>query len=92
MQKDYQPDGAYIPRLLYAQPDGTLRPDIKNPKALEKYGYFYSDASQVRPLLTLPSLTLICSGRLLSKILEANIGISSPVVISATVPFGQLSQ
>lgn len=47
MQKDYQPNGAYIPRILYAQPDGTLQPDVKNPKAPEKYGYFYSDASQV---------------------------------------------
>jgi len=43
----YQPDGGYIPRIVYLNPDGKVRPDISNKKRPEKYKYYYSDDKEV---------------------------------------------
>lgn len=44
--KSYAPDGGYIPRIVFADSNGTVRPDVKD-DARQKYAYFYSDAKSV---------------------------------------------
>lgn len=45
----FQPDGTYVPRILFFTPDGEFMKDIYNrhPKAEDKYKYFYSNTSQI---------------------------------------------
>jgi protein-disulfide reductase (glutathione) len=43
----WSPDGGYIPRIMYAQPNGDLRTELKNKMGNPKYGYFYSSAWEV---------------------------------------------
>ncbi|TGZ43782.1 thioredoxin domain-containing protein 12 isoform X1 [Temnothorax longispinosus] len=45
----FQPDGTYVPRILFFTPDGEFMRDIYNrhPKADDKYKYFYSSTSQI---------------------------------------------
>lgn len=48
-QVRFQPDGTYVPRILFFTPDGDFMKDIYNrhPKADDKYKYFYSNTSQI---------------------------------------------
>eukprot|EP00698_Gefionella_okellyi_P024085 TRINITY_DN8409_c0_g1_i3.p1 TRINITY_DN8409_c0_g1~~TRINITY_DN8409_c0_g1_i3.p1 ORF type:complete len:166 (+),score=27.77 TRINITY_DN8409_c0_g1_i3:36-533(+) len=41
----YTPDGGYIPRIFFANPDGSLRTDIQS--ANDRYRHFFADDSQV---------------------------------------------
>jgi thiol-disulfide isomerase/thioredoxin len=41
LSKKYAPDGEYIPRTYFLQPDGTLVADIKTSRP--KYVYFYDE-------------------------------------------------
>mmetsp|Transcript_39018 Transcript_39018/g.98817 ORF Transcript_39018/g.98817 Transcript_39018/m.98817 type:complete len:166 (+) Transcript_39018:185-682(+) len=50
--KKFSPDGGYIPRILYAEPDGDLRSDVTNKMGNPKYGYFYSSAWEVEKGMT----------------------------------------
>ncbi|XP_029164062.1 thioredoxin domain-containing protein 12-like [Nylanderia fulva] len=45
----FQPDGTYVPRILFFTPDGEFMEDIYNrhPKADNKYKYFYNSTSQI---------------------------------------------
>lgn len=45
----FQPDGTYVPRILFFTPDGEFMTDIYNrhPQADDKYKYFYSSTSQI---------------------------------------------
>ncbi|XP_029678751.1 thioredoxin domain-containing protein 12-like [Formica exsecta] len=45
----FQPDGTYVPRILFFTPDGEFMEDVYNrhPKADNKYKYFYSRTSQI---------------------------------------------
>jgi protein-disulfide reductase (glutathione) len=43
----YQPDGGYIPRLLFFDPSGDLLKDIINESGNPKYKYYYSDADAI---------------------------------------------
>lgn len=45
----FQPDGTYVPRILFFTPDGEFIKDIYNrhPKADYKYKYFYNSTSQI---------------------------------------------
>lgn len=45
----FQPDGTYVPRILFFTPDGEFMKDIYNrhPKADDKFKYFYSGTSQI---------------------------------------------
>ncbi|KAK9907999.1 hypothetical protein WJX75_001281 [Coccomyxa subellipsoidea] len=45
---EFAPDGGYIPRILFAEPNGTLRPDIKNPANPDQYAYFYQSVDAVK--------------------------------------------
>lgn len=56
MQATYAPDGGYIPRVLFAEPGGKLRADIRNPGAGDKYTYFYTSVDQVLSPVQLISL------------------------------------
>ena len=47
MQEPFAPDGGYIPRILFAEPNGTLRPDLKNPASGKEYAYFYDTMDKV---------------------------------------------
>ena len=47
LQEDYAPDGGYIPRILFAEPNGKLRPDLKNPASGKEYVYFYDSMEKV---------------------------------------------
>ena len=47
MQEAFAPDGGYIPRILFAEPSGTLRPDLKNPANQKEYAYFYDSMDKV---------------------------------------------
>lgn len=37
---DYAPDGTYIPRVLFLDPDGQLDTELKNPRP-SRFSYFY---------------------------------------------------
>lgn len=45
----FQPDGTYVPRILFFTPDGEFMEDIYNrhPQADNKCKYFYSNAIQI---------------------------------------------
>ncbi|XP_044157094.1 thioredoxin domain-containing protein 12 [Bufo gargarizans] len=43
----FSPDGAYIPRILFLDPSGHVRPEIINSKGNPSYKYFYNAAEQV---------------------------------------------
>ncbi|KYQ59836.1 Thioredoxin domain-containing protein 12 [Trachymyrmex zeteki] len=45
----FQPDGTYVPRILFFTPDGEFMKDVYNhhPKADDKYKYFYNNTSQI---------------------------------------------
>uniref|UniRef100_A0A061R0C4 Protein-disulfide reductase (Glutathione) n=1 Tax=Tetraselmis sp. GSL018 TaxID=582737 RepID=A0A061R0C4_9CHLO len=49
--KKYAPDGGYIPRILFANPRGVIRPSIKNKSGNPKFNYFYSSAAEVEAAL-----------------------------------------
>ncbi len=40
----YAPDGGYIPRILFFNPQGELQDDIINVGGNERYKYFYTNA------------------------------------------------
>jgi protein-disulfide reductase (glutathione) len=39
--RDYAPDGNYIPRIVFLDPDGKLDPELKNPRP-SRFKYFYT--------------------------------------------------
>ncbi|XP_025267275.1 thioredoxin domain-containing protein 12-like [Camponotus floridanus] len=45
----FQPDGTYVPRILFFTPDGEFMENVYNrhPKADDKYKYFYNSTSQI---------------------------------------------
>ncbi|XP_033097064.1 thioredoxin domain-containing protein 12-like [Anneissia japonica] len=43
----YSPDGGYIPRILFLEPNGDVRDDIINTAGNEKYKYYYPNADHV---------------------------------------------
>ncbi|XP_072172723.1 thioredoxin domain-containing protein 12-like [Diadema setosum] len=44
---DFMPDGGYIPRILFLNPDGVVQKDLINKNGNPKYKYFYSNAALV---------------------------------------------
>jgi len=66
----FQPDGTYVPRILFFTPDGEFMEDIYNrhPKADNKYKYFYSNTG---PIINSMLLALEhCSKGLLIEIVD----------------------
>lgn len=47
MQEAYQPDGGYIPRVLFADAQNNLKPDISNPARPDQYKYYYTSVDDV---------------------------------------------
>lgn len=45
--KEYSPDGGYIPRILFLDPSGEVQSDIKNENGNESYKYFYHSPAQI---------------------------------------------
>ncbi|XP_071953824.1 thioredoxin domain-containing protein 12-like [Antedon mediterranea] len=43
----YTPDGGYIPRILFLEPNGNVRDDIVNTVGNERYKYYYPSADHV---------------------------------------------
>jgi len=39
--RKYQPDGGYIPRILFLSPDGEVKVDLPNPNANPSYKFYY---------------------------------------------------
>jgi protein-disulfide reductase (glutathione) len=66
MQATYAPDGGYIPRMLFAEPSGKLRPEITNPSSGEQHKYFYQSVDQVM-LSMLGSFSVNAAALLLIK-------------------------
>jgi len=66
----FQPDGTYVPRILFFTPDGKFMEEIYNrhPKADNKYKYFYSNANQIINSMILALEQ--CSEELLIKITD----------------------
>ena len=47
-EEKYQPDGKYIPRLLFITPEGELIPEIQNElKEFENYKYYYANPGHI---------------------------------------------
>ncbi|XP_053549456.1 thioredoxin domain-containing protein 12 [Bombina bombina] len=46
-EKDYSPDGGYIPRILFLDPSGKVHAEIINSQGNPSYKYFYNTADQV---------------------------------------------
>ncbi|XP_067582240.1 ras-related protein Rab-3B isoform X1 [Pseudorca crassidens] len=44
--EDFSPDGGYIPRILFLDPSGKVRPEIINENGNPSYKYFYTSAEQ----------------------------------------------
>ncbi|KAM7098842.1 thioredoxin domain-containing protein 12 isoform 2-T2 [Molossus nigricans] len=44
--EDFSPDGGYIPRILFLDPSGKVRPEIINENGNPSYKYFYTNAEQ----------------------------------------------
>ena len=57
LQEAFAPDGGYIPRILFAEPSGTLRPDLKNPANQKEYAYFYDSMDKVRMHVSMHTLS-----------------------------------
>lgn len=64
----FQPDGTYVPRILFFSPDGEFMKDIYNPKADDKCKYFYSSTSQI--IDSMISALERCSGESLNGTLD----------------------
>jgi len=43
----YAPDGGYIPRVLFLDSAGNVKPELKNPTRSGQYLYFYTDAGSL---------------------------------------------
>lgn len=43
----YAPDGGYIPRIVFADSEGTVKEELINEKGNPKYKYYYSDAASI---------------------------------------------
>lgn len=43
----YQPDGGYIPRILFLDSEGTVKEELINENGNEKYKYYYWNAETV---------------------------------------------
>jgi len=47
-EEEYQPDGKYIPRVIFTSPDGEVLDEIVNDKAeYDGYKYYYTNPAQV---------------------------------------------
>jgi protein-disulfide reductase (glutathione) len=44
--KEYQPDGGYIPRVIFSDSSGKVRPELHE-GANPQYKYYYSEATQI---------------------------------------------
>lgn len=49
LDKKYQPDGTYVPRILLGSPLGEVKPELVAPGGNPKYNFFYTSADQVWP-------------------------------------------
>eukprot|EP00884_Botryococcus_braunii_P022689 jgi/Botrbrau1/9103/Bobra.0305s0010.1 len=45
--EDYQPDGGYIPRIMFADAQNTLKPELFNPARAEQYRYYYTSVEDI---------------------------------------------
>ncbi|KAK1786755.1 hypothetical protein P4O66_017142 [Electrophorus voltai] len=45
--EDFNPDGGYIPRILFLDPSGKVHPEITNKNGNPNYKFFYSNADHV---------------------------------------------
>lgn len=55
-------DGRYVPRILFAEPSGKIRPDISNDMGNPKYKYFYANPVEVLAGMEVALQTLEGSG------------------------------
>ncbi|XP_067677409.1 thioredoxin domain-containing protein 12-like isoform X2 [Haliotis asinina] len=46
-EKQYSPDGGYIPRILFLDPEGNVRKEFINENGNDKYRYYYPDTEDI---------------------------------------------
>ncbi|KAK9811440.1 hypothetical protein WJX72_003926 [[Myrmecia] bisecta] len=66
--KEYQPDGGYIPRILFAEPNGKLRTDIKNEGGNPQYAYYYTSADNVAQAMAAAKRKLTAASRPIAEL------------------------
>lgn len=44
---DLSPDGSYIPRILFMDPEGKMLNEVVNKKGNRQYKYYYTEASAI---------------------------------------------
>jgi protein-disulfide reductase (glutathione) len=44
-------DGGYIPRIIFLDPSGDIRPEFSNKKRSEKFKYFYPSSDEIIPTM-----------------------------------------
>ena len=60
-QLGLEPDGTYVPRIMFAEPNRRARPDLMHPRKPPFQKYHYGSAEEVRSLALAGALLAMLS-------------------------------
>ena len=72
LQLGFEPDGNYVPRIMFADPNRRARPDLMHPRHPPSQKYYYGSAAEVRccSWLWLMAWCVACSPGCALQVLE----------------------